>query len=77
MEDLIWELVVKKLAKEASAKELSNLDNLLAQYPDIDFEVGILLEWWKADREQAKDENSKLLFMKVLKAIKQIENTHL
>jgi putative ABC transport system permease protein len=68
-EDHIWNLVTKKLANEASEKELDELNELLKQNPDIHSRVKFISEWWHDDREQKTAPNDYLRFQKVLERI--------
>lgn len=45
IEDLIWNLATKKLANEASEKELHELDMLLLQHPYISRDITQLFHW--------------------------------
>ena len=45
----IWELMGRKLAGEASAEELRELDGLLRAHPDLHFPVEAITDIWKTD----------------------------
>jgi len=78
IEEHIWKLAAKKLAKEASNEESNELDELLSQYPDIRKNIELLFEWWDSSPEQTIEPGSHLLFKKILERIKgsnQAENT--
>ena len=70
IEDHIFALLTKKLANEASEKELNELDELLQQYPDIHNKIKLITEWWYSDTGRDADTNSYLRFGKILKKIK-------
>lgn len=48
-QDLIWELIAKKLAGEASPEELKQLDELLQQYPNASYPMELLTNIWKQE----------------------------
>ena len=75
IEDHIWELATKKLANEASEKELDELDTLLLQHPHMSRGITQLFHWWHDDDEQNVTDKSELLFNKVKQKIKQAEET--
>ncbi|WP_119080049.1 FecR family protein [Chitinophaga alhagiae] len=59
-QDVIWELLAKKLSGEATAAEQTELEALLRQHPDMHYAAGHLSDLWKQDapvslhqREQA------------------------
>jgi putative ABC transport system permease protein len=70
IEDHILNLVTKKLANEASEKNLDELNELLQQNPEIHDAVKLIFEWWHNDQEQKTEYNSYSLFKKVLEQIK-------
>jgi ABC-type antimicrobial peptide transport system permease subunit len=51
--DRIWSLIAKRLAGEASAAELSELEELLKKYPDTTYPMELLTDLWK--QQQATD----------------------
>jgi len=70
-DDYIWELVSKKAANEATAKELLELDILLRENPFIHHNVKILFEWWgKEEPNPAENTPAQALFDKIMAAIK-------
>lgn len=59
-QDVIWELLAKKLSGEATAAELAELEALLRQHPDMHYAAEHLSDLWKQEasaslhqREQA------------------------
>ncbi len=70
IEDHILNLITKKLANEASAEDLDELNELLQQNPKIHDTVKLIFEWWHEDQEQKTEHNSYSLFKKVLERIK-------
>jgi putative ABC transport system permease protein len=48
-QDLIWELIAKKLAGEASPEELKQLDELLQQHPNASYPMELLTHMWKQE----------------------------
>jgi putative ABC transport system permease protein len=48
-QDLIWELIAKKLAGEASPEELKQLDELLQQHPNASYPLELLSQMWKQE----------------------------
>jgi len=68
MEDHIWILVTKKLANEATEKELSELDSLLKQNPKAYNSLKLLFDWWDDEGEPGED-NAHLQFKKILERI--------
>jgi ABC-type antimicrobial peptide transport system permease subunit len=57
--DRIWTLIAKKLAAEATEKELLELQELLKKYPDITYSLQTITDLWKPaeqkDRSAAED----------------------
>lgn len=73
IEDHIWNLATKKLANEASEKELDELDTLLLQHPHMSRGITQLFHWWLYDDEQTVTDKSELLFSRIKQKIKQAE----
>lgn len=67
MEDDIWMLVTKKMANEATEKELSELDSLLKQNPIAHNSLKLLFDWW--DEDTPEEDNTHLQFKKILERI--------
>jgi putative ABC transport system permease protein len=63
----------KKLANEASAAELRELDLLLQQNPHLKTSLMLMFDWWQ-DEQQDTQANSYLLFGRILQKIKQAED---
>lgn len=59
-EDRLWNLVAKKLAGEASEKELAELNELLQQYPDKGYNIDMLTGLWnqKQPTEMAESDRA-------------------
>jgi putative ABC transport system permease protein len=57
-QDRIWTLMARKLAKEATDKELEELQQLLKKYPEAGYSLQVLLDLWltkeKNDAEEAE-----------------------
>lgn len=47
--DLIWSLMAKKLAGEATDDELRELEELLRQHPQLNFSKEILVDFWQSE----------------------------
>jgi hypothetical protein len=73
-EDHIWMLVTRKMANEATAKELAELDLLLKQNPIAHNSLNAIFDWWATGEEQVAA-NSSRLFEKILEQIKPADNT--
>lgn len=67
IEEHTWRLAAKKVANEASGKELNELNELLRLHPDIKENIILLFDWWDNEPVQA---GNPLLFKKVLGRIK-------
>lgn len=50
----IWELIGRKLAGEASAEELQELEGLLREHPDLHFPVEAISNIWKTTPDPAE-----------------------
>ena len=72
IEDQIWELVAKKLAKEASKEELRQLDTLLWENPRFYHILKLMFEWWDDGGvlSELEDEENHRLFAKMMTSIK-------
>lgn len=72
VEDQIWELVTKKLAKEASKEELRRLDTLLWENPKFYHILKLMFEWWDDGGVLSglEDEENYRLFVKLMTSIK-------
>jgi hypothetical protein len=72
IEDQIWELVAKKLSKEASKEELRRLDTLLWENPQFYHILKLMFEWWEDGwvLSELEDEENYWLFAKVMTSIK-------
>lgn len=62
----IWELMGRKLAGEASAEELQELDGLLREHPDLHFPVEAIANIWKttpdpAERAEGEEAHTRLI----------------
>ncbi|SKD00595.1 FecR family protein [Chitinophaga ginsengisegetis] len=62
----VWELIGRKLAGEASAEELQELEGLLRAHPDLHFPVEAITDIWKttpdpADRAEGEDAHTRLI----------------
>lgn len=56
--DRIWLLIGRKLAKEASAEELQELEQLLRSHPDVHFPFQILSDSWASTQSDEEDETT-------------------
>lgn len=72
IEDQIWELVTKKLAKEASKEELRRLDTLLWENPKFYYILKLMFEWRDDGGvlSELEDEENYRLFAKLMTNIK-------
>jgi putative ABC transport system permease protein len=70
VEDRTWKLAAKKMANEASAEELLELDELLRLQPDMKEKVALLLEWWDSGTGRTIEPGNPALFKKILERIK-------
>jgi len=59
-EDKIWQLVLNKLAGEATEKQLLQLDQLLRHTPEMEHRVKQFTEWWHHDNGAADSTNLRL-----------------
>jgi transmembrane sensor len=57
--EIIWNLIAKKLSKEASPQELIDLENLLRENPELHYPAQTIIDFWNANADQNKDEASK------------------
>jgi ABC-type antimicrobial peptide transport system permease subunit len=59
----IWLLLARKLAGEASAEELTELQELLQQHPDIAYTAQLMTDYWALEEQKEKtaDAPSRLL----------------
>jgi transmembrane sensor len=62
----IWELIGRKLAGEASAEELQELDMLLRAQPDLHFPAEAISDIWKmipdaAEKQEGEDAHARLI----------------
>lgn len=53
--DRLWYLVSKKLAQEASPQELSELEELLRQHPEMHYAIQHIQDLWKLNPQQAPE----------------------
>lgn len=53
--DRLWYLVSKKLAHEATASELSELEELLRQHPEMHYAIQHIQDLWKLDPKAAPE----------------------
>lgn len=53
--DRIWTLLSRKLAKEATASELNELENLIANFPGLELPAAFNSEFWEAPEEVDND----------------------
>jgi putative ABC transport system permease protein len=74
LDDHVWGLASKKLAHEASEKELQELNALLAENPELHSQLKLMSKWWDDDEDKPKN-NSSALFSKIQAKIKDIEGT--
>jgi transmembrane sensor len=58
-EDIIWNLIAKKLSGEANEEELKELEALLRENPDLHYPVQTIMDLWKSntrfDQEEAHE----------------------
>jgi putative ABC transport system permease protein len=73
LDDHVWDLASKKLAREASEKELSELNALLAENPELHAQLKLMSKWWDEGEEKPEIESS-ALFSKIQAKIKDVEN---
>ncbi len=73
LDDHTWMLVTKKVANEASAKELAELDALLKQNQVICNSLKMLDDWWCAGDEHV-DDNTTRQFKKIMTRIKNVDD---
>src|SRR5450631_1725656 len=55
-EEIIWNLIAKKLAGEASETELKELEKLLRDNPDLHYPVQTIIDLWKSDARFDREE---------------------
>lgn len=72
IEDHVWSLAAKKMANEASEDELQELDMLLMKNPHLKTAVMLMYDWWE-DEPQDNETNNYLLFERIMKKIKPVE----
>lgn len=57
-QERIWTLIARKLAAEATEKELKELEELLRKYPDITYSLQMLTDFWKFDEKKTASAES-------------------
>jgi ferric-dicitrate binding protein FerR (iron transport regulator) len=57
-EQRIWNLMAKRLAGEASAEDLLELENLMRRYPDLHYPMQTVADLWNLELQQDPDEIS-------------------
>jgi transmembrane sensor len=62
--DLIWNLIAKKLAGEASLGELKELETILRRDPDLHYSLEALHDMWKKKSQQQEPEQAEIAFQK-------------
>ncbi|WP_426584701.1 hypothetical protein [Mucilaginibacter sp. R-33] len=72
LDDHIWNLASKKLANEASEREVDELNALLAENPELHSQLKLMSKWWEG-REEGPAGNGLALFSKIQAKIKDIE----
>lgn len=72
LDEHVWNLVSKKLAREASESELRELDALLARNPELHSQLKLMSKWWDKGEENPET-NSSALFGRIQDKIKQKE----
>jgi transmembrane sensor len=55
-EEIIWNLIAKKLSGEASETELKELEKLLRDNPDLHYPVQTIIDLWKSDARFDREE---------------------
>lgn len=74
LDDHVWNLASKKLANEASEKELQELNALLAENPVLHSQLRLMSKWWDYGEEKPKSDSS-ALFGRIQAKIKDMEGT--
>jgi putative ABC transport system permease protein len=74
LDDHVWNLASKKLANEASEKELQELNALLAENPELHSQLKLMSKWWGDGEEKPKSDSS-ALFGRIQARIKDIEGS--
>lgn len=69
--DRIWELMGRKLANEASAEELRELDHLLRAHPDLHFSIQTITDLWQQGGNETSTEESQIAYDQHLKRMEQ------
>jgi putative ABC transport system permease protein len=64
LDDHVWNLASKKLANEASEKELGELEALLAENPELHSQLKLMSKWWDDGEEKPAGNDSLVLFSK-------------
>ena len=59
--EIIWNLIAKKLAGEASPEELINLEDLLKANPELHYPTQTIIDFWDTNHDQNKEETWILL----------------
>ncbi|MDB5151029.1 MAG: putative transport system permease protein, partial [Mucilaginibacter sp.] len=73
LDDHVWNLASKKLANEASEKELRELNALLDENPELHSQLKLMSKWWDDGEEKPKNDSS-VLFGRIQAKIKDIES---
>lgn len=68
LEDHVLNLAAKRLAREASAGELRELNELLQENPALNVTLKLMFTWWDAS-EQQKDTDDNALLEKIRRHI--------
>ena len=55
-QDRIWTLIARKLAGEATEKELEELQELLKKYPEAGYSLQVLSDLWRTDHPLRMDQ---------------------
>jgi putative ABC transport system permease protein len=72
LDDHVWNLASKKLAREASEKELRELNALLSENPELHSQLKLMSRWWDEGEAKPQSESS-ALFSRIQAKIKEVE----
>lgn len=66
-QDQFWSLLARKLAKEASLRDLYELEKIVAAQPELQFWLRLVNELWRNREEVAKEPGGEEKFLQILK----------
>ena len=65
-EDQFWSLLARKLAREASLRDLYELEKIVAAQPELQFWLRLVNELWRHREEVANEPGGEEKFLQIL-----------